>query len=57
MNGIESLYYEWDNNIFLVQKILDFRPLTSAEEGQDLNSVPPPVFSLREAPFNYGQVV
>ncbi|KAI7880180.1 hypothetical protein K492DRAFT_237447 [Lichtheimia hyalospora FSU 10163] len=37
-----------------VQKILDFRPLTSAEEGQDLNSVPPPVFSLREAPFNYG---
>ncbi|CDS10849.1 hypothetical protein LRAMOSA11335 [Lichtheimia ramosa] len=37
-----------------VQKIRDFRPLTSAEEGHDLNAVPPPLFSLREAPFNYG---
>ncbi|KAJ8660847.1 hypothetical protein O0I10_003491 [Lichtheimia ornata] len=37
-----------------VQKIRDFRPRTSAEEGPDLHSVPPPLFSLRDAPFNYG---
>ncbi|CDH58808.1 rna polymerase iii transcription factor [Lichtheimia corymbifera JMRC:FSU:9682] len=37
-----------------VQKIRDFRPRTSAEEGPDLHSVPPPLFSTRDAPFNYG---
>lgn len=45
------------NNVILVQKIRDFRPRTSAEEGPDLHSVPPPLFSLRDAPFNYGYVV